>query len=293
MYCRVVIAVAVVACSLLHVPTTAAQTLLRWRFEQGQRLRVAMVQSIDTETFVDRKPLAMGFQMNLEMDWEVVGVDQDGAAQMTQSIRRMSFISRTPKEPPVEYDTEKKPINAAGRAIEKALRPLVDAKFHLKLSARGEVVDVQLSAEVEKAMENFAKESRYRAIFSREGMSKTLRHAAAQLPENPVSAGDSWTTAQAFASPIGDASIDNQFTYRGVSEGRQVIDVKRTMKVKESESKSKTRLASFESSGSISFDSRQGRLAHSKINQTIKTERPFRDTKIEVVTKSVLEVTVR
>ena len=54
-----------------------AQTTLRWKFHDGQRLQLKIRQQATTTTSVNKRPLAISSNMEMTVDWSVERVDRE------------------------------------------------------------------------------------------------------------------------------------------------------------------------------------------------------------------------
>ncbi len=274
----------------------AAQEPLRWKFSPGETLQVSFMQSANTETVGAGMPTTIGIVMTMEMTWRVSAVAEDGSATMTQSFDRLTMSMKTGDVAAVDFDSAAEPTSAEAKAIAATVGPLIGATFQLVMSQRGEIRDVKIAETVEKAVASGTPDG-LQALFSPAGISRVLRQSVVVLPEQPVTAGDTWQTTHDVESPLGVLQQLSVYSYAGASEqgGRQLeqIKVDSTLLVKPDAAQAKTAIKSQSQSGQLWFDRQRGRLSSSQVVQKLTTVRPYRDTKIEVRSTSKLTTTIR
>ncbi len=298
-YRLVFVSFAALVAPLLASADARAQTLLRWKLQQGQKLRVEVTQKSDLETTVGTKPLKMSIGMTMEMDWTVDAVDEQGTAQLTQSFSRLAMKMDVPGTGAIQYDSAA-PAPATGPAkdIAAAVAPLIGAPFVLKMNDRGEILEVKLSDAAAKAFEAAAADSRLKSVFSKEGISETLRQSSAVLPEKPVNKGESWNVVTQTASPLGLVKQTSTYTYEGPEtrddQPLEKIKVESTLTLDKQQDPSspKVVLKDQQQSGTLHFDPAAGRFVDSEITQHLTTETPYRGMLIRTKASSSMHMKI-
>jgi hypothetical protein len=289
-------ALAVLLLSHWLVPNAPAQEALRWKFTAGERLQVSFLQSANTETVGAGARTTIAILMGMEMTWRVDDVAADGTATMSQSFDRLTMSMKTGDVAAVDYDSATEPTSPPAKEIAAAVGPLIGPTFHLKMSSRGEVLDVKLSEAAQKAVAANTREG-LKAFFSAEGISRVLRQSVVVLPEQPLAAGDMWTSTSDVESPLGMLQQVSAYTYVGASErdGRmlQQITVDSKLQVDPMAARAKTTIKSQAQTGELWFDQEVGRLVNGHVQQKLTTVRPYRDTQIEVRSTSKLTTVIK
>lgn len=268
------------------VEPAQAQNTLRWKFEQGQSLRMELNQTLETETAIAAKPVRTSVAVTLGLLWNIGEVDNTGGATIAQSIEFLSLRMSVPPGEVLEFDSRSdvRPTRAVKELADK-LRPLVGAKFTAKLDARGRVTDVVIPAETKTALEGGEKKGDARPIFTAARLEQLLRQATAVLPEAPVKPGDSWSESTTVASSLGELKQITTFTYTGeVTEGADAFDAVKIVGKLElpKPPTDPASLAIKEQSltGSYQFHRATGRVTALEIKQVLKTESKQRETTI-------------
>lgn len=279
----------VVVLGLLLLPAIcSAQQTLRWKFAQGQHLVVDCTQQTEVETSVNNKPRRAFLEMTMRLEWQVESVDEQGVASIAQSFTRMQLKSTAPDAEPVVYDSDStsKPVGTA-REVATGIAPLIGAKFVVKMDPRGEVTDITLSDETQQAIDKLPENSQLKPLLTKEGLTNLFRLGEGQLPENPVSAGDTWPADSETKTPYGLLKQQGTYTY----SGQQAVGEKQLEKV---ELKATAKLAAAADApiklqgqeqtktGTLLFDREAGRVVSSEMRLISKSIRPFRDTQIHI-----------
>ncbi|HUG70100.1 MAG TPA: hypothetical protein VMM76_20290, partial [Pirellulaceae bacterium] len=162
--------------SLGHV--ASADTLLRWKFMEGEQLQVTVDQHTVTETTGAGKSTGIDITMQLRMAWTIDAVDADGTAQIRQRFERFAVTMKSGTAEPIEYasDSETKPSGSAAE-IAAAVSPVIGADFTVTMTNRGAIRAVKLSEAAEKAFAS-VESSALKQLFSTEGITQLLGQAA-------------------------------------------------------------------------------------------------------------------
>lgn len=282
------------------VSTSAAlqgDTLLRWKFSQGEKLHVVVQQKTALETTAGPKPRKMTVNTTMEMDWLVDSVDEQGTADMTQTITRLKMRMETLGAAPVEFDTAstEQPEGAA-RYFEAASR-LVGLELNVVMNARGEIESVELSDEARKLLDDALAGTTLPSLFSSEGLQETLKQTAAVLPAQPVSPSDTWEVSSAAKLPLGSVRQQTTYTFEGPRErdGRMLDAIRLNSKLQlgppPSDEAPAATIAEQEHTGTLWFDVEAGRFVSSDVDQRLVTESLYRGTKIRVSATTELSTT--
>jgi hypothetical protein len=282
------LAVAAACCAACTASAGRAETLLRWKFSEGQKLLVSIDQSTVLETTAGATPRKMSIDMQMELAWTVDAVDAQGMADITQSITRLKARLETAGAPAVEFDTaaEKQPTGTAEYFA--AARKLVGVKLRMKLSPRGEIQDVAVADESKALLDAALAGTALAPLFSSAGLADTLKQTAAVLPEQALREGGTWQTTSAAKLALGDVRQRTTYTYRGPREveGRmlEAIDVSSQLELAPPKpgAEHPVKLTEQKHEGTLLFDAAAGRFVESKVTQTLVTESPYRGTQVRV-----------
>lgn len=292
--------VAVLVVMLSATQATNADTLLRWKFVEGNNWQVNIEQHTTTETTGAGKPTGIDIAMQFQMNWKIDSVDSNGTARINQQIERFFVSMKSGKAEPITYDSasENKPSSPAAN-IAEAVAPVIGVDFEVVMTDRGSITEVKLSDAATTAFESISSPA-MKQLFSKEGITQLLQQAAIEFPEQNIAAGDDWQQSLSTDSPLGKLNQAKTFTLTGKAESDmqslEHISIAGTLKLEPTEqSPAKLKLVEQDLIGSMSFDVNAGRLVSSDSTQTLTTERPYREFKIKVKTtaKSTVAITVK
>lgn len=281
---------------LVPVSTTSADTLLQWKLTAGESLSYQFVQSTQTETAGTGKPMRIAIDTAMTVTWKIESVDENRQFNISQTIDKFSATMKVDKLDPIVYDSTAAMTPAAGpaREIADAVGKLIGVPCRIHMTARGEITAAEASESLQQALGSAAKPAAA-APISPQSISAILRQAAIVLPENPVASGTTWEVNQELNTPSGPIQQRNQFTYEGLSEqggGKfEKLTLQSAFGLTTAASKtSPLKIKEGEQKGMIWFDSTAGRVVSTELSQKLVTERPYRDTAIQVQSTSNLKM---
>lgn len=275
-----------------------AETLLRWKFTEGETLEVTVDQHTVTATTGAGKPTGIDITMQLRMAWTIGAVAEDGSARMTQQFERFAVTMKSGTAEAIEYDSdsESKPSGSAAN-IAAAVSPVIGAEFAVTMTNRGAIRDVKLSDAASEAF-NSVESPALKQLFSAEGISRLLSQAAVEFPEAEVATNSEWATTLVTPSALGTLKQDRTYTLTTPEDingktlerinlsGRLVIEAGE-------QAPSKSTLIDQELTGTMLFDAEAGRLVSSQSTQKLTTERPFREFRIKVQTTAETKTSIK
>ena len=281
--------------SLLFVAETGAAEQLRWKLKPDDRLKMVSSQVVATKTTYTGAEVESTIDLRLEGEWIVTGVN-DGAIQLTQKVTRVRMEMQSPKTDPVAFDTgDEKRATALARQLQGAIAPLIGASLQVKMSDRGEILSVELPAELSQpkpADEKSAGEPKPLTTAADE-LKSLLARPLLILPKNEVSAGDTWTVEDATNAPAGALALKKTFKLVELADtdSGQVAKIEAEAKV---ELDAKTRLKVTESgfNQTVDFNLDDGLVTSSKQELRLRTEQPYRETTIVVDVTTTLTTTL-
>ena len=193
-----------------HAAAQAVQ--LRYQWKQGEvltyRTEVRTVSSVTggprgTETF--GQTLSQTFQLT------VAAVNPaDGSATLRQSIGAVSVEINTPAGK-IAYDSTKPIADDADprvQGVAKTLGGMVGEAISVTMAPTGEVRRIDGAARVvQKLIDNLPRDpmsgglaQNIKAMLSEDALRSSLEQSFSRLPEQPVKAGDTWTTEQTVSA---------------------------------------------------------------------------------------------
>jgi hypothetical protein len=253
-----------------------AETVLRWRFTAGQELQQTMTQKMTITMSINNREMRTEMNQTIDAVWKINAVDNEGTADMLQTIRRMRI---TVKGPGGGFELDTDSVEAgegAAEAVAEALKKLVNADFRLKMNAQGEVIDVTIPAGVTEALQDLPGAEQLAETFSEEGMKNMITQGTPSLPKEGVTEGATWKREMSMKlPPAGTMNTVSTFTYMGI-EGDDPplhkLKVDLTQSIVPGEGGMKITLKDQQTQGSVYFDNEAGRMTGSEIKQVMTME---------------------
>ncbi len=262
-------------------------------------MNVRLTQATRTQTTVKDAVTSVQIESGFDLQWAVERVDADGTMRLTQAFTRLWLKTVSPDGKSSAYDSASRDEPAAdAQAIADAVRTLLRIRIGLSLSPRGEILDVQRSAELESLLGNLPTLAGWKALLTKEGMSQTLQQALGTLPETPVTIGDRWSGTREIQTPLGKIIATAKFTYQGPTQtGDRVLErigvATEVIPAGDPASPATAdKLPHQHLQGVYLFDAAAGFLAEANLTQTLLTEVPYAGGKIQVKTVSTLRTEV-
>lgn len=273
--------------ALLAVSSAHGADELRWQFAQGDRYAVTLNQETAITTIVKTKPVRFTLDISLEMNWRVVESVPQQSASVEQTFERIVVAMNSPGGDPIEYDSNSKQLSRKQKSFAAAFAPLVGESLTLTVSPRGVVEAVALSDELKEHLAEVGAESRLAELLSEKGLGELLRGSLIQLPADAVAAGDKWSDEDSVASSLGKLKRTRNYTYAGAGD----IDLSAEVEIAASGGP-KIDIKQQSQTGKFKFDVVAGRIASSEITQSLTTETPYRDLRIQTTVETTQKMTV-
>jgi hypothetical protein len=199
----------------LTVPASGAETL-RWKLKEGETLKYRLQQSTETETAGTGKAMRIAVNSELTVVWQVLSVDEQQSALMTQTIDSFRVSLQADKQDPVVYDsTSKSSPSGLARELAAGVSGILNKPLQIRMTSRGEVTLADKPAQ--KADAASTDQS---TADSQPGndVATLLQQAAVMLPEMPVESGAQWESKVMVTSPVGQLDQTRQITYAGQAD---------------------------------------------------------------------------
>ncbi len=201
-----------------------AEEPLRWKFKLGEKLNYDTKQDMTiTRTGTPTGPENISMHQEMYAKWQVVGVNEEGEAVITQRFDRLKIKTTVP--PPLvsfEYDTKAdKPPSGAAAMIEPVFKKLIGNEFELTITARGVIKDVKIPNEVTTALKESSIAQAMGELATPEGFKKMITRGALVLPEKAAKPGDT-VSSKVDVANTGGGKLVVETAYR--YEGTKNID---------------------------------------------------------------------
>lgn len=254
-------------------PATRASTrpapVLRWKFYEGERLRVRS-ESVTTLSLTSQgKTTAEQYEGLFEFLWQVDQIESGGTAHITLKIERVRQYSAAPGDV-FAVDTaapEERDAKGLGGHLAFLLRPV---EAHFTMTARGELTDVRVDAKSADRLREAASLSLapVKAALSADGLTLTIRNIVVPLSNVAVRPGDEWSdTARLGIAP---RTVRRTFRYMGSSDadGRTLESIDLGAGVDFGDARKDA--PDQQSSGTLLFDADAGRMESHELTLRVR-----------------------
>lgn len=255
-----------------------AQKVLRWKFTPGQQLNQVLTQDVNLTMTVQGNAIKMSMTQSVDTLWKVNKVDDEGVAELTQTITRVRMSMRGPVGNfDIDTSAEKSPEEGMGKQLADALNALVNKSFQLQMNGQGKVLSVTVPEEMTKALQSTPGGDQLANTFSEEGLKNMITQGTPSFPKEAISKGATWTSEFSMKiPPAGTMGVVSTFTYAGEEDGNPPLDkldvkLKQTVKTDE-DGQFQITMKDQKTDGAIYFDSQAGRMVRSEIKQEMTME---------------------
>jgi hypothetical protein len=275
---------------LLCAPALRAESTLRWKLTPGENLAVAVTQTTKSTVAYAGKSTATEIKLDMELLWRVLSAE-NGQIRLEQTVRRLSVSLDAPPAGKVLYDSAKseKPAGAA-REIAAELAPLLAAKVEITMNDLGEVLEAKTAGEAAAAGTPPTS-----SLLTKEAVQQLLKQPLVVLSKEAVSMDKPWVRENDLATSLGAAKQVTTYKYVGPveEEGHKLEKIAVETRLQPMlQAMPKLLLKSHKQTGEVLFDAEAGRVFKATQDQTLVTERPYRETQIVVTLESKQQTTL-
>jgi Family of unknown function (DUF6263) len=290
---------AVVVVWLLISGALEAQTLLRWKLKPGESFSVHTQQQTESQVAFGAKSAKTKIEDELYLTWVVAAAD-DEAVTIRQTIQRIVVNMVGRDAAAVQFDSASK-ARPTGQAVSLAssLKPLVGAEFELKMSARGEMLEVKPVNEAATSLFASDEKPTEAGGASRGSLQQLLRQPLVILSADAVKEGSNWTISNKLATSAGPMVQETAYSLVEISEqgGKSMAKIAARSKLSPEEgnsgkSGSRMTIKDQKQEASIVFSATDGRVIEVEQTQKLETERIYRETTIVVTLNSTQTTTI-
>src|SRR5262249_43159562 len=127
---------------LIGSDRASADTTLRYKFKKGEKLNYVFEQKITTTSALGGRDFVTNMTQTIDLAWNIMDVDADGKAKMTQAFSRIRFSMDGPLGK-VEYDSkeDREPQGPLAKAIVPTFRALAGSEIGLTMDPLGKISD--------------------------------------------------------------------------------------------------------------------------------------------------------
>jgi hypothetical protein len=271
---------AVAVLVLFAASAAGADATLRWKFNPDQPYHYVLTQGMEMAMKLPTGDVKTTMSQVSEMTWKVNAVKSDGTADMTQVMDRMQIKVEGPAGK-FELDSSKKneaaptgPLAPLGKMMEG----LVGVPVDVTISARGEVLKVNVPAKLLEAMKTAGPGGQaFAGAFTEKGIKQLFEQSSLLLPEKAIAPGTTWVQKRSVETAgLGNMDIDTTYTDKGDVPGKPGLrmidgDVKMEMKAG-ANSPVSMRVVSQNNAAKFLFNTTAGHLSSSEIKQNMQME---------------------
>jgi hypothetical protein len=289
-----------VAAVLLAAGVAHGQTLLRYKFNRGDKVNFVMDQKVVMKMSVGGQDIAVTVNMRASMTQEVTsspgnnagggglsGIGQKagqpgtGSADVVQRITHMrcEMTAGPGVNTTYDSDTNKNPNDQVGQQIAPLFNAIVGSEIKMKISPLGEISNTQLPQALTTAMQNFAAANPGGGGGMSPEQLKRMVEQCIRLPANAVNPGATWTqTLQNDMPPSGKLEFAYTYRYDGKLErkdGRKLEKITATAVGKVIPSPfapAQVTIKAQSLKGTILFDNQMGQIFQTDVVQDMQIE---------------------
>jgi hypothetical protein len=267
---------------LINGQWASAQTILRYKFKQGEKLNYEADDKTKMAMTVGGQNIDMDITQTIGMAWEIKSVGKDGKTRMSQKFDRVRFsMSGLPGGGKMEFDSKdgKVPEGPVGQMIGPMLKALASAEFELTMDPQGKISDLKVPQKLAESFKSLPGGGAAGGMMTEEGLKHMIEQASLILPSEAVTTGKTWDYKSEMKMPSGGPKmkVDNQCTYDGPAtvNGKKLEKI--TMKPKismeaDENAPFKVKLKNSDTKAEACFDNEAGCLDHMSMSQKMEME---------------------
>ena len=296
----------------LGSPIHAQSNEVCWKLKTNDQFDLNFNQTSKSDTTIDSRETSIESKTEIEMTWKVSNVDPEGTATIQQTITGINLVvngfTRKKKgetgapllEVAVDTSVPAK-TSAQGKKLLKQIQPLLNVPIDVVMAATGEILDVKISTDVADLLNELPNTQNLRQLFSADGLKQMMGASSVILPQ-PLTVGQTWNRQSTTDTAMGAMEQTETYTYLGNKDSEQgqvaVFNVLTALKPLDSNSKQQGsslqgKLISFSGSGNLMMDLENGFFSTSKIQNTVSTEKPYREKVIKTTVSNEIEMSMQ
>lgn len=254
-----------------------AQTTLRYKYKEGDKLDYVIDQDQKMAMSVNGMDIDMKVGMVMDMSWETLKVDQEGNAKVKVTLSRVKMSMDGPMGK-VDIDSKdpNEPDDAIGKILGQVVKGIAGMEMTFTADPTGDLKDVKVSEGTVKKLKGLPGLDKLGEMFTPDNF-KSMVSGNMVLPKDAVAKGKSWTQKTNTKMPFGKVSGETKYTYEGTIEkgGKQLdkIAVKPEVKIEtDPNAPIQIKVKDNKGKGYVLFDNATGRIAESTNETTMQME---------------------
>jgi len=269
--------VAALLAGLTLAGAAQAQTTLRYKYKQGDKLDYVIDQDQKMAMSVNGMDIDIKVAMVIDMSWNTLDVDQSGNAKVKILVSRVKMVMDGPMGK-VEVDSKDtdEPDDPAGKILGQVVKSLGGMEMTCTADPTGDMKDVKVSEGTVKKLKGLPGLDQIGDMFSPDNM-KAMISGNMVLPKDPVQKGDTWTQKANSKLPFGKVVGETKYTYEGPIDknGKQLEKIAAKPEVKiepDPNAKMQIKVKDSKGKGYTFFDNAKGRIIESTNETTMQME---------------------
>jgi hypothetical protein len=272
---------AVVLVGLTLTGAAQAQTKLRYKFKDGDKLEYVVDMNQKMAMTVLGMDIDMTTAMAIEMTWQTLKVDDMGNAEAKVTIGRVKMTVEGGPIGKIEIDSKENsdPGDVVGQMFAGMVKAMASMDMSFKIDTTGEMTDIKVSEATLKKLKKLPAIGGFgNDMFGPDAFKSIVQGSIiVPLPKEEISKGKSWTQKSDQKSSIGRVVGEAKYTYDGVVEkGGKKLDkllVKPDVKIEPSDNAQiKLKVKNGSGKGAALFDNQAGRIAEASSETTMQME---------------------
>jgi hypothetical protein len=242
-----------------------AQTTLRFQFKEGDKLEYSLEQKMHMSTRDKDKDINVHINQSMDMSWEVLKVDKDGAGQVKMKFTRVKMDMEGPMRK-VQVDSKKpKDLDdSVGKTLSQVAETLAGLEVTFTMEPTGNIKDLQMPEKVKNKLKTMAGAEAMGELFSDDGLKK-MANGGIVLPKEAVTMGKTWKHKVDMKVPMGKVTGNIEFTYQGTEdkEGKKLEKISAKPEIKTeptADAPFQMKIKSQDGKGTVYFDNQTGKL---------------------------------
>jgi hypothetical protein len=218
------------------VASARADGAPRWKFKPGETLHYVLERAADGKMSLAGNEFGIQMGMTFDTTWKCAGVNDDGTANVEQTIDRIQINMASPLSGEVKYDSagSEKPSGPVWTLLGPMVDGMLGQTFTLKVSPTGAVSDITLPAKLKQAFDKQVVGQNRQAgmgiggnAFNEKGIKELIEKAVLPLPET---ADKEVTWSQSFTNEIpflGNEIAETTYSLKGdeTVDGKQLVKI--------------------------------------------------------------------
>ena len=281
--------------------TAQAGKVLRFQFKEGQKFSSATNKTTEIKRNLLVQVIRIKESQGIEFLHTVEGIDSAGIATISQKISRLRLEMPGPLLTQIKFDSANKATQLGLLTpVQPLVQALMAAEFKVKMAPTGQVVDVELPANLFQQLQGMPGANLIQGMLNVDNFKQMLTQSVMVLPAKEVNKGDTWDNSFSFDTPQGKQKMGIEYTYIGEEQvaGKAldrinfVVELDFIKAANNGLTAAPIKIKKQDSKGVVYFDNYRGQVVRSNLVQTLQVEGTVNGTRITQVVNTKVDVVV-